>query len=105
MSRQDDINRQLESDQPVVGQSLQEKAVDTQDNKIRPVDDDYEPDVRKSNHYGEARVIDNANDLLTHVLHLENDPTESPWTFRAMLIGESIPRRCLTCKRPETIIV
>lgn len=88
MPGQDDINQQLPSDQPVVDHSAQEKAVHAEDNKIRPVDDDYEPDVRKSNHYGEARVIDNANDLLTHVLHLENDPTESPWTFRAMLIGQ-----------------
>ncbi|KAK0385397.1 hypothetical protein NLU13_7873 [Sarocladium strictum] len=50
-----------------------------------PMFDGY--DVRKENHFGEVTVIDNAKDLITHVLHVEDDPNASPWTFRAFLIG------------------
>lgn len=45
-------------------------------------------DVRKENRYGEVTVIDNAKDLVTHVLHVDDNPDDSPWTFRAMLIGK-----------------
>lgn len=48
--------------------------------------DDY--DVRKEDHFGEATVIKTAKDLVTHVLHVDDDPTKSPWTFRAILIGK-----------------
>jgi hypothetical protein len=44
-------------------------------------------DVRKEDHFGEVTVIENAKDLTTHVLHVDDDPTASPWTFRAFLIG------------------
>lgn len=46
-------------------------------------------DVRKQGHFGEGVVIDNAKDLVTHILHLDDNPNDSPWTFRAMLIGKS----------------
>lgn len=49
-------------------------------------DDNY--DVRKENRFGEVTVIDNAKDLITHVLHVDDNPADSPWTFRAMLIGK-----------------
>ncbi|EHK19532.1 uncharacterized protein TRIVIDRAFT_46230 [Trichoderma virens Gv29-8] len=48
-------------------------------------DDNY--DVRKEDRFGEVTVIDNAKDLITHVLHVDDNPADSPWTFRAMLIG------------------
>ncbi|KAM0454484.1 hypothetical protein ACHAPV_008355 [Trichoderma viride] len=44
-------------------------------------------DVRKENRFGEVTVIDNAKDLITHVLHVDDNPDDSPWTFRAMTIG------------------
>lgn len=44
-------------------------------------------DVRKEDHFGEAAVLADAKDLLTHVLHVDDDPSLSPWTFRALLIG------------------
>lgn len=49
-------------------------------------DDGY--DVRKENRFGEAAVIDNAKDLITHVLHVDDNPDDSPWTFRAVVIGK-----------------
>lgn len=49
-------------------------------------DDSY--DVRKENRFGEVTVIDNAKDLITHVLHVDDNPDDSPWTFRAMIIGK-----------------
>lgn len=55
--------------------------------KIISEEDEVSLDVRKEDHFGEAVVLDNANDVLTHVLHLDDDPTASPWTPRAMIIG------------------
>lgn len=49
-------------------------------------DGDY--DVRKENRFGEVTVIDNAKDLITHVLHVDDNPNDTPWTFRAIVIGE-----------------
>lgn len=49
-------------------------------------DDSY--DVRKENRFGEVTVIDNAKDLITHVLHVDDNPDDSPWTFRALTIGK-----------------
>ncbi|KKP07022.1 hypothetical protein THAR02_00901 [Trichoderma harzianum] len=48
-------------------------------------DGDY--DVRKENRFGEVTVIDNAKDLITHVLHVDDNPNDTPWTFRAIVIG------------------
>ncbi|KAL6909302.1 OPT oligopeptide transporter domain-containing protein [Trichoderma evansii] len=59
-----------------------EKATSFAENDI---DDGY--DVRKENRYGEITVIDNAKDLITHVLHVDDNPDDSPWTFRAVVIG------------------
>lgn len=50
-------------------------------------------DVRKENHFGEAAIIDNAKDLVTHVLHVDDEPSDSPWTFRALFIG-NVYRLC-----------
>jgi hypothetical protein len=54
------------------------------------IDDENEGnyDVRKENRFGEVTVIDNAKDLITHVLHVDDNPADSPWTFRALAIGK-----------------
>ncbi|KAF5136378.1 Oligopeptide transporter 5 [Metarhizium anisopliae] len=64
------------------------KAISTVDE----AEGDY--DVRKENHFGEAAIIDNAKDLVTHVLHVDDEPSDSPWTFRALFIG-NVYRLCL----------
>ena len=46
----------------------------------------------KEDHFGEAAVLTDAKDVLTHVLHVDDDPTLSPWTFRAFFLGESPSR-------------
>lgn len=63
------------------------KAISTVDE----AEGDY--DVRKENHFGEAAIIDNAKDLVTHVLHVDDEPSDSPWTFRALFIG-NVYRLC-----------
>ncbi len=44
-------------------------------------------DASKEDHFGEVAVLSDAKDLLTHVIHVDDDPTLSPWTFRAFFIG------------------
>lgn len=75
---------------PVISPGLEKDGRDPE--KVDPIstvdDTDSEYDIRKENHFGEVTVIDNAKDLITHVLHVDDDPSASPWTFRAVLIGE-----------------
>ncbi|OAA38310.1 oligopeptide transporter [Metarhizium rileyi] len=57
-------------------------------NAVSAVDEaDGDYDVRKENRFGQVEVIDNAKDLVTHVLHVDDNPAESPWTFRAIFLG------------------
>jgi hypothetical protein len=51
-------------------------------------DTDSSFDVRKEDHFGEAHVVSDAKDLVTHVLHVDDNPELSPWTFRAFFLGE-----------------
>lgn len=44
---------------------------------------DGEPDRRGS------VVVTTAEDLVTQVIGLEDDPSLSPWTFRAMFLGKA----------------
>lgn len=44
-------------------------------------------DPALENHFGEAIVVTNAEELVTTVLHVDDDPTLSPWTFRACFLG------------------
>ena len=46
-------------------------------------------DAAKEDHFGEAVVLTDAKDVLTHVIHVDDDPSLSPWTFRAFFLGES----------------
>ena len=45
-------------------------------------------DAAKEDHFGEAEVISDAKGVLTHVIHVDDDPSLSPWTFRAMFLGQ-----------------
>jgi hypothetical protein len=44
-------------------------------------------DASKEDHFGEVEVLLDAKDVLTHVIHVDDDPTLSPWTFRAFFLG------------------
>lgn len=61
-------------------------------------------DAEAEDHFGEGTVVTSvsilqeatseastdifqAADVVTHVLHVDDDPTLSPWTFRAFFIG------------------
>jgi len=52
-------------------------------------------DASKEDHFGEADVISDAKDIVTHVIHVDDDPTLSPWTFRAFFLGKYCAPRCL----------
>ena len=45
-------------------------------------------DVELADHFGEADVVNTAEDIVTHVLHVEDDPSLNPWTFRMFFIGK-----------------
>ena len=45
-------------------------------------------DVTQEDHFGEVAVLTDAKDVLTHVIHVHDDPTLSPWTLRAWFVGE-----------------
>lgn len=44
-------------------------------------------DAAKEDHFGEADILTTAKDVLTHIVHVDDDPSLSPWTFRAFFLG------------------
>lgn len=45
-------------------------------------------DAHADDHFGEAIVVTQAKELVTTVLHVDDDPTLNPWTFRAWFLGQ-----------------
>lgn len=41
----------------------------------------------ESDNEGDMRVISTAKELVTTIIHAEDDPTINPWTFRMFFIG------------------
>ena len=37
---------------------------------------------------GEIKALETAEDIVTTVIHLDDDPDMNPWTFRMFFIGE-----------------
>ncbi|KAE9366497.1 OPT superfamily oligopeptide transporter [Stipitochalara longipes BDJ] len=77
-----------ESDQPI--QSACRDSEKTYDRKsdITYVGDELPAfDAAKEDHFGEAAVLTDAKDVLTHVIHVDDGPSLSPWTFRAFFLG------------------
>jgi hypothetical protein len=65
-------------------------AIDNKTASADAADADGSPlfDATQEDHFGEAAVLTDAKDVLTHVIHVDDDPTLSPWTLRAWFIGE-----------------
>lgn len=40
--------------------------------------------------------LENAEEIVTHVIHVDDDPSLSPWTFRMFFIGECSTNVVLT---------
>jgi hypothetical protein len=69
----------------------EEKAIDEKiPSAITTPVGDAEPqfDATQEDHFGEAAILTDAKDVLTHVIHVDDDPTLSPWTLRAWFLGE-----------------
>ncbi|KAF2152269.1 OPT superfamily oligopeptide transporter [Myriangium duriaei CBS 260.36] len=47
-------------------------------------------DAEAENKFGQADVVHTAEDVVTHVIHVDDDITISPWTFRAFIVGIGI---------------
>ena len=41
-------------------------------------------------HFGETAVVRTAKDLVTHILHVQDDPSLNPWTFRMVFLGKRL---------------
>lgn len=44
-------------------------------------------DIASTDDGSEVRVLDDARDIATHVITVHDDPSLSPWTVRAFVIG------------------
>src|SRR5271170_191795 len=42
--------------------------------------------------FGQIKVVSDAKDIVTSVLHVEDDPSLSPWTFRMVFLGMPTPK-------------
>lgn len=83
------------ADEPVV---LRATAVaelhDLSDAELSEKHEKYEKDVKDIESASssdasddDGHVLNDARDLVTHVISLEDDPTQNPWTIRAVVIG------------------
>ncbi len=57
------------------------------DHAVHEVGDISYDVTAEHDHFGEAIVVQDAEELVTHVLHVDDDPTLNPWTFRAFFLG------------------
>ena len=39
---------------------------------------------------GNAAPLETAEEIVTHVIHVDDDPTLNPWTFRMFFIGKPL---------------
>jgi len=46
--------------------------------------------IEAEDHFGEADVVHTAKDIVTHVLHVDDEKSLNPWTFRMFFIGKSL---------------
>jgi hypothetical protein len=77
-----------ESERVVVTSALDSEKPSDKKADITYVGDEFPLfDASKEDHFGEAVVLTDAKDVLTHVIHVDDDPSLSPWTFRAFFLG------------------
>lgn len=41
----------------------------------------------ENNSEGDDLVVSTAEEIITHVIHVDDDPTLNPWTFRMFFLG------------------
>ena len=80
----------LSEEESPSGTLKNEKDYDAKVSVVREVEVPPAYDVRAEDHFGAADVVTNAEELVTHVLHVDDDPTLSPWTFRVFFIGNNL---------------
>jgi hypothetical protein len=50
---------------------------------------DHLPDYdQRSDEFANVKQAETAKDLVTQVIHVDDDPTQSPYTFRLFFLGE-----------------
>lgn len=52
---------------------------------------------------GETGPLETAEDIVTHVIGVDDDPTLSPWTFRMFFVGECGPLSLFPAPGPQTL--
>lgn len=52
--------------------------------KVKSIPPTYQSD---EGIHGESNAIETAEDLVTKVIDLDDDPTQNPWTFRTFFLG------------------
>lgn len=46
---------------------------------------------------GPEPVVANMEEMALKALHVDDDPTLNPWTFRVFFLGSPLPSRCSRC--------
>lgn len=72
----------------ITPQASSEGDVISTDKKDLPRDekDNYDVEVLKSE---PTRPLETAEDIVTHVIQVDDDPTMNPWTVRMFAVGKS----------------
>lgn len=83
----DEKRQQSFLDSPLDGKNVPEKSAMESTDPMPPSYDDVELNDEK-----ESIHADTAEQLVTNVLHVEDDPSLSPWTIRTIFLGMSFFR-------------
>jgi hypothetical protein len=77
------------------GGSLDSKENDSGDKGGVPFVSELPP-YEDAEHQGDHTThLDTAEDIVTTVIHVEDDPTLNPWTFRMFFIGDTLAPQAL----------
>ena len=69
---------------------LNDEGLDISKNEKRPYNDEAEPAPLYTDEEGKLGgegAVETNEDLVTRVIHVEDDPSLNPWTFRVFFLG------------------
>lgn len=60
------------------------------DNKAVLINEEGLTDLETSS-TGSVKPLETAEDIVTHVIQVDDDPSMNPWTARMFIVGQSMP--------------
>lgn len=86
-----EVDNRIElGDAQASGAAPRKQSIPTFDNGFKVVDENDAPAYNTDFEVGDVKVVTTAQDLVTTVISLTDDPSLNPWTFRMFFLGRCI---------------